>query len=400
MKEVLLGGLILAFGCAGASPARVVSSNPIETNNYYVSTGGSDARGNGSAGSPWATIDYASRQVGPGATVHVAPGAYAGNLVTTASGTSSARITYVSDTPWAAKIVNSSYNGSLDQNVWDNEGSYVTIRGFDVSGASFQGIGNGGSYVVIQGNHVHNVIPANCNSNGGAGIHDHGDNSDDVGNVVNDVANFPLGACTYIHGIYADRSGGHVLNNIIYHNWSNGIQVWGSSPWGITISGNTVLTSGNDGLVVGSRGSAADSLVVTDNIFIHNANYGFDEQGTTGTHNQYNNNLSYANAYGGYSLQTGTQSATVGADPQIVNYQADPLLAQPSDAVKYFQLKSSSPAINAGTSQGAPSYDFAGDARPQIRSSGNGWDIGAFEFMGTALTSSMAAFLEIPPLKL
>jgi hypothetical protein len=168
--------------------------------------------------------------------------------------------------------------------------------------------------------------------------------------------------------------------------------VRGSSPGGITISGNTVLTSGNDGLVIGSRSSAADYMVVTDNIFIHNGNYGFDEQGATGPHNQYNNNLSYANAYGGYSLQTGTQSATVEADPQLANYQADPVLAQPGDAAKYFQLQSASPAINAGTSQGAPSNDFAGNTRPQTRSSGNGWDIGAFEYTGTAEAANLPAF--------
>ncbi|HEX5410930.1 MAG TPA: choice-of-anchor D domain-containing protein [Terriglobia bacterium] len=357
--------------------------------NYYVSSSGSDSSGNGSSGSPWATIQHASTQVGPGATVHVGPGTYAGDFETDTSGTSSARLTYISDTPWAAKIVNSSYSGSLNQNVWDNEGSYVTIQGFDVSGKAFQGIGNGGSNVVIRGNHVHNVIPSSCNGNGGAGIDDHGNNSDDIGNVVNDVGNFSLGACTYVHGIYADRTGGHVLNNIIYHNWSNGIQVWGPSPSGITISGNTVLTSGNDGLVIGSDNSAADLMVVTDNIFIHNANYGFDEQGATGTRNQYNNNLTYANAFGGYRLQTGTQSATVESDPLLVNYQAAPVFIQPSDAGKYFQLQSSSPAINAGTSQGAPATDFDGNARPQTRSSGSGWDVGAFEYTGSTSSGSI-----------
>src|SRR5207245_6531220 len=72
--------------------------------NYYVSTTGSDSSGNGSSSSPWATIAYASTKVGPGASVHVAPGTYSGQFNTDASGTSSACITYDSDTTWAAKI--------------------------------------------------------------------------------------------------------------------------------------------------------------------------------------------------------------------------------------------------------------------------------------------------------
>jgi phosphoesterase family protein/centrosomal CEP192-like protein len=357
----------------GASSSTTCGSTIIG-GNFYVATTGSNSN-NGSCANPWATIQYASNHIGPGATVNVASGTYAGNILTNTSGTSTSRIYYISSTPYGAKIVNSSYNGSLNQNVWDNEGSFVTIRGFDISGDSYQGIGNGGSNVVIKANHVHNVVPQSCNSNGGAGIDDHGNNSDDIGNIVNDVANFSLGTCGFTHGIYADRNGGHIWNNLIYHNWSHGIQIWGSSgPQNITISGNTVFSNGLSGLVVGADNSAANGMVVTDNIFIHNANWGFEEEGMTGTNNQYNNNLSFGNAFGFFNLQTGTASHTVEADPLLVNYQTDG-----GDD----HLTSTSPAINAGTSQGAPGSDFSGNVRPQIRSTGNGWDIGAYEFVGT-----------------
>src|SRR5438309_8240181 len=95
---------------------------------YYVSTTGSDSSGNGSSSSPWATIAYASTKVGPGSTVHVAPGTYSGQFNTDASGTSSAYITYVSDTKWGAKIAGGS------SSTWSNHGAYVTIQGFDVTG--------------------------------------------------------------------------------------------------------------------------------------------------------------------------------------------------------------------------------------------------------------------------
>jgi parallel beta helix pectate lyase-like protein len=228
--------------------------------------------------------------------------------------------------------------------------------------------------VVIKGNHVHNVVPADCNGNGGAGIDDHGDYSDEIGNIVNDVANFGLGACAFVHGIYAGRTGGHIWNNLIYHNWSFGIQIWGSSPQNITVSGNTVFNNGNSGLVIGAETSPADNMLVTDNIFLNNGNWGFEEQGKTGTKNQYNNNLSFGNAFGFFNLQTGSVTATVEANPKLANYQQDG-----GDD----HLTSTSPAINTGTSQGAPSYDLDGNARPQVRSTGNGWDIGAYEFVGT-----------------
>ena len=91
---------------------------------YYVSTSGSDSN-DGSAAHPWATIAHASSVVGPGAIVHVAPGTYSGQFNTDASGTSSAYITYVSDTKWGAKIAGGS------SSTWSNHGAYVTIQGFD-----------------------------------------------------------------------------------------------------------------------------------------------------------------------------------------------------------------------------------------------------------------------------
>lgn len=359
---------------ATAAPMADFFGGTATGKNYYVSPDGSDSTGDGSAARPWATIAYASTQIGPGATVHVAPGSYAGNISTNVSGTSGARITYISDTPHAARIFNAAWNGDLNQSVWVNVGSFVTIEGFDVSGYAFQGIDNSGANVVIQGNHVHNVVPHDCNGNGGAGIDDYGNDSDDIGNIVNDVGNFSLGTCAYVHGIYADRTGGHVWNNLIYHNWSFGIQVWGSSPQNVTISGNTVFNNGASGLVIGAETKPAANMLVTDNIFVDNHAYGFEEEGLTGGGNRYMNNLTYGNGLRDLNLQTGSATGNItGQNPMLVNLQPDG-----GDE----HLTGSSPAINAGTSEGAPSYDFDGNPRPEARSSGNGWDIGAYQFTG------------------
>ena len=126
-------------------------------NIYYVATTGNDANP-GTITQPWRTITYASTKIGPGAIVHVAPGNYvevassdytSKGIWTKASGTASARIKYISDTKWGAKITPIGV-----WTVWNNEGSYVDIQGFEVIGdASTKiGINNAGSFVKIVGN--------------------------------------------------------------------------------------------------------------------------------------------------------------------------------------------------------------------------------------------------------
>src|SRR5262249_21109761 len=150
---------------------------------YYVSPDGSDA-GIGSASAPWATIQHAAERAQSGAIVHVAPGTYVESIKTTTSGTSTSRITFRSDTRWAAKIIAPS-----SESAWENRGDYVDIEGFDITGDVRLGILNLGSFVRVMGNHVHH-IPAECNNNGGAGI-DNGNyrasDNDVVGNLVDDI---------------------------------------------------------------------------------------------------------------------------------------------------------------------------------------------------------------------
>ena len=56
-------------------------------------------------------------------------------------------------------------------------------------------------------------------------------------------------------------------------------------------------------------------------------------------------------------LAGNTASGTITSDAQFVNYQ--------QNGSGDYHLKSTSPAIDAGTSVGAPSTDFDGNPRPQ-----------------------------------
>ena len=337
------------------------------TIDYYVAPGGSDSN-DGSQSHPFATIQKAADTAHAGITVHVLPGNYTSPVENNNSGTASSPITFISDTQWAAKIVTS---GGLRVFPFRNNGNYVHIIGFDItSSTSWIGILTYGQYNVIQGDHVHDLKGMACNgSPGGTGIGDDSTASNNIfiNNVVNNIGSYP-DRCDYIHGIYPDGSGDIMDNNITFNNAGNGIY----SNHGIgnmTISGNTTFANGEYGIGINGT-NGADNFIVTDNIIVGNGIAGMKTWATvTGTHNQFLNNLFYSNPVNYINNGNGTLQNTLTADPQFVNYQ--------SNGTGDYHLKAISPAIDAGTAIGAPETDFDGNARPQ----GNGYDIGAYEYL-------------------
>ncbi|GAB3420038.1 DUF1565 domain-containing protein [Massilia agilis] len=130
VNALLCASAAVLMGAAGSASATVYPI-PATTYNYYVAPTGSDSA-SGSKSAPFRTLARAAQvATKPGTTVWVAPGTYTGGFKTTASGTSSARIYWVSTTKWGAKIVPGS-----TANVWDNRGSYVSIVGFDIDGST------------------------------------------------------------------------------------------------------------------------------------------------------------------------------------------------------------------------------------------------------------------------
>ena len=381
-------GMVTVDDSATGSPQTIsltgtgVASAVASALNYYVSTTGSDSSGDGSAANPWATIAHAASVVVPGSTVHVAPGTYTGSFNTDASGTASAYITYISDTKWGAKIAPS---GS---STWSNHGNYVAIENFDVSGppsSCCNAIYTAGNATKIIGNNVHDTQTSNgCQAVGGAGIAVDAPNAYVAGNYVHDNGPFPT-PCDYIHGIYIgdssrSSSGGAAYNNISFDNSGWGIQLWHSATNEILVN-NTLFGNLSGGIVVGNDVGADDNTIVNNNLAFNNTR-GIWEEGTTGTHNVYQNNLVFQNSSGDWSLQNGnTATATVSADPLFVNWTGD--------STGDYHLQPSSPAIGAGTSNGAPTTDYDGNARPQA----GRWDIGSYEYVGAPSTASAAVKL-------
>ena len=349
---------------------------PATAINYYVAATGSDTAA-GTKAAPFKTLARAAKAATKaGTTVFVAPGTYAGGIKTTASGTAAARIYWVSTTKWGAKIVPPA--NSTNNSAWDNRGHYVSIIGFDVDGSKIgsgtkwvHGIYTGGSYNVIDGNHVHHMattIP--CNSAGGSAIgvdsYYKGVKGDVINNVVNDIG--PAG-CTYVQGIYHSTSG-TIKNNVVYRVGSAAIHLWHDAT-DIQIINNTVSSS-VFGIIVGGGDfyftkAGANNVHVHNNIVYDNT-YGISEQGTTGKGNTYKNNLVTKNTRYAFQLRNGlTHTATLTSEPLFTGYSRSALSPN-------FKLSSSSPAIGRGIATYAPSTDIDGKAR-----AGTGIDLGAYQ---------------------
>src|SRR5437879_9984790 len=286
--------LIFLLECVGTISAQSVgdSFNSVSASvsaanstvgQYYVSPTGSDSN-NGSAAHPWKTITHAATMIGPGATVHVAPGTYKGYITTRANGTSLLRITYISDVQWAAKII----GNRVDHSTWHNYGNYVDIMGFEVTSIGRIGLYNDGSFVRYIGNHVHDIAgptSATCDL-GGAGIM-HGNYSashdEMIENVVHDIGLVNSAQCpgySTVHGLYHANPQGRIVNNLVIHARDYGIHLYHAAS-AVIVANNTSLDNGASGFVVGHSGLGSDNYtVVTNNIFAHNHDYGFrDDSG-------------------------------------------------------------------------------------------------------------------------
>src|SRR5262249_27064975 len=137
-----------------------------------------------------------------------------------------------------------------------------------------------------------------------------------------------------------------------------GIHTWHAAN-SITISNNLSFNNGASGIVIGNgdspTGTLADNFLVTNNILMNNSEWGVVEEGRVGSHNTYLNNLVFGNKSGGVDIGKtagfGSPPAvgTISSDPQFVNFQAD--------GSGDYHLKSTSPARDHGTAQGAPTTD-------------------------------------------
>ena len=365
--------------CAAAGASMFTAAAPpviTSTYNYYVATTGDDTNP-GTSALPFQTILRASKVSLPGTTVHVAPGVYTGGFKTTMSGIDGQRISYISSVPWAAKLVPPM--SSESKSGWDNRGSYVDIVGFEIDGSASRnglkwthGIYNGGSHAVIKNNLVHHIaVDTPCTGADGAGIgvdsYFSGVRNDVIGNTVHHIG---APDCRFVQGINLSTSGS-ARNNVVHNIGGAAIQLWHDAN-NVTVTNNTVAAS-MTGILVGA-GDFHHTKGPNDYTYVHNNivydnKVGISEQGQTGTHNTYRNNLVFQNSSADWQLRNGlTHTGTVAQAPQFVRYARKGSID--------FRLRSDSPAIGKGSEEHALLTDVAGKPRSKT----TGIDIGAYQF--------------------
>jgi hypothetical protein len=355
----------------------------------YVSPSGNDHH-TGSRKHPWRTLQHAAHHLRPGATVHVAPGRYAGPVAIRRGGTSTKPVRFVADRRWQARI---SSRGATAAAVVAILGDHVRFEGFDVpgTGRARAGIVVEGRYDAVVGNRVHDLsVACSRSGDGGAGIIVGGGgvgyrNHDGLveGNLVERIGRGPRdGTCRLVHGVYAAARRVTIVNNIVSGAAGDGITSWHAAS-ALSIANNLSVANGGAGILVGSGDAGATrtgniGTVVSNNIVARNALQGIAES-TDGSHpagpgNQYLNNLSFANGAGG-AAPDGWITALYPGEITAGNLDADPLLTAPGAGAGAYRLPAMSPAVDAGTFMGAPRHDFDGARRPQ----GRGFDIGPIE---------------------
>lgn len=278
--------ILLLVSCAGSATVDSESSELKDAagNVYHVAEAGSDAN-DGSAASPWASIQHAVDSVSPGDTIWIHAGRYAGARIEQ-SGTAENWLT-LSAAPNEQPVLDgpgpdNRHDSTLELETWEGSGtvSYWVVSGLEVTGAPGWGIDLRGN----EGEHSHHLIIRDTR------VHDNGWESSSTGIFTAYVDDVLIeGNESYNngeHGIYLSNSGDRpvVRGNRLHHNAFCGLHMNGD------------IAFGGDGTI--SEGLVENNLIYENGL----------EGGCSGinmdsvTHSVVRNNLLYENHAGGISL--------------------------------------------------------------------------------------------------
>lgn len=422
------------------TPARAAG------NIYYVSTSGNDANP-GTSSSPWRSLAKAAATAAAGDIVNVRGGTYYETLSPARSGTSAAKITFKSY-PGETAVIN---GGGSRYGINFSSKSYLRFEGFEIT-SSTKGLYSDGSNTGNEfiGNSVHHnsgsgvhwrsesygLIENNQIYNNGEGlVMTYADHNTARHNTI---------YMNTVDGIYVDYSQYNTVDHNVVrdHVWSSAshsdaMQFW-QSP-NNTITNNLVYrtvayqNSGSQGIFV----SYSAGSVIKNNVVSQSEAYNFNVLNSPGS--VLVNNTSYQGRWGAYYIKQGSTNVILRNNiafesGDVMNVTADAQTGFNSDynifygsaasPIKWgsawyslsafkgfghdahskavdpkfvnpsgydFRLQSSSPAIDAGTSDSALATDLDGNARSDVSTvanTGGGvypyYDIGAYEYGGSA----------------
>lgn len=415
----------------GSNESARAQVPPAAGSTYYVSPDGSDTAA-GTEGAPFRTIQRAASLVDAGDTVVVRAGTYAGFQLGwdfPQSGTASQPITFRADpgaviqsrngeTSDGINLEGSSYvvidgftvdnaSGNIDRAcIRTVSGRNVTVRNNDVSNCGTWGVFTSHSdFVRIEGNTTsfnnsedsdnHGIYVSNATAdpvivgneiqgNRGAGLHMNGDLSQGgnglitgarvEGNVVSGNGE-KGGSAINCDGVQDSL----IRNNLLYGNHASGISLYridAAEGARNNVVVNNTIRMASDGRWAVNIKNRSTGNTVSNNVLLHDGPRGAINivrdslSGFVSDHNAVTNRFSTDD---GESFLTLAQwrAATDQDGNSFVSGPAA-LFAGAND----YHLSATSPAIDAGSTLGAPNVDIEGNGRPF----GPAYDLGAYEF--------------------
>lgn len=175
-----------------------------------------------------------------------------------------------------------------------------------------------------------------------------------------------------------------LVNCLSYHNAASNVELdWDGQPGTSTLQNCTLVDAGNANVWVENPG---DSLHMYNCLLAGGDNMGlsFEQMGVQnyrGDYNVFHNDNADRVVTVGYTDEFSQDQLAAGAWTTYSGQDAHSLVVPSGndlfvDLTHFdFHLSANSPAIDQGTSAGAPSEDYEGHPRPQ----GHGYDIGAYE---------------------
>jgi len=423
---------------AVAVTALLLLAAAAQAGSFYVSPGGSDQAAGSTPGTAWKTLQHAADSVDPGDTVIVLPGSYAGFHLTT-SGTSAAPIVFTANPGGSAPnpaVVVGTNNGVTNDRINLEGASYVVIEGFTVLGGGNPATNRaciravlgqhvtvrhnrcdqGGTWgiftgfvddLVVEDNEAsrsaeeHGIYLSNSGDrpvvrrnliwgNHSAGLHMNGDLSQGGDGVISDALiernvifdngngnpafGPPGGSAINCDGVQDSV----IRNNLLWNNHKTGIALYridgGGGSSGNLVHSNTIHNAADARWCLHvSDGSTGNT--VRNNVLLNDHSFRGAIELESGCLPGFSSDFNAVKdrfALDDVFLSLAQWQAATGQDAH--SFVAGTALFANAAAGDY-SLKAGSAAIDAGTSQLAPTDDLEGKHRP----AGAGFDLGALE---------------------